>query len=136
MGGLARCFCLTSVALGPEFLSSDPRLSALTTRGRSYGTPLDFDRIRSLSGEPHLVRVFLLLICIYTSVVFYFGGIPCYMHIGCSLLVRRGVSCGNPHPSGRDCIAPVASWTCCREGMGRVEIPYLFTGLIVRVWVQ
>ena len=37
-------------------------MSALTASGRWYGTPLDLDLICSLSEEPHLVRVFHLLI--------------------------------------------------------------------------
>ena len=47
--GLARCFVLLSVDLGTEILSSDTILSALTTCGRPYGAPLDFERIYSLS---------------------------------------------------------------------------------------
>ena len=37
-------------------------MSALTASGRWYGTPLDLDLICSLSEEPHLVRVFHLLL--------------------------------------------------------------------------
>ena len=37
-------------------------MSVLTTSGRWYGTPLDLDLICSLSEEPHLVRVFHLLL--------------------------------------------------------------------------
>ena len=35
-------------------------MSVFTASGWSYGTPLDFDLIRSMSEEPHLVRVFHL----------------------------------------------------------------------------
>ena len=42
-------------------------MSALTASGRWYGTPLDLDLICSLSEEPHLVRVFHLLISINGS---------------------------------------------------------------------
>ena len=41
-------FCSASVALGPEFLSSDPRLSALTTCRTLMGIPATRDPIRSL----------------------------------------------------------------------------------------
>ena len=38
---LVHAFCSAHLCpLGPEFLLSNPRLSALTTRGRFYGTPL------------------------------------------------------------------------------------------------
>ena len=55
-------FRSASVALGPEFLSSDPRLSALTTRGRSYGTPPRPRSDLQLVQESQLVRAFHLLI--------------------------------------------------------------------------
>ena len=38
---MVHAFCSAHLwPLGPEFLLSNPRLSALTTRGRFYGTPL------------------------------------------------------------------------------------------------
>ena len=44
--------------LGPEFLSSDPRLSALPTRGRKWDSPRPSTGSVALSRAPQVVRVF------------------------------------------------------------------------------
>ena len=119
---LVHAFCSAHLCpLGPEFLLSNPRLSALTTRGRFYGTPLNL--LPELLPRPSATRSlrcfysFLRACKLFLLVYFWEAPVclvtPCMLPLVCT---HRSAAwslteCGRgPMPQ---CV--IGPWKLCRQ---------------------